>query len=132
MKAATTEPVTHKNQDNPRESKSPKTDKPKAEYSVYIYHRDDDHAAPQRWEKMHSTHFVDQAIKRAKILYKSEKYDKVEVKKKSVHHRSQRTMDETYKVYSCQAMSPRIDRKMLCYIALSFMILGAFLYLFAF
>lgn len=102
------------------------------EYSVYIYHHQEE-GAPQQWERKHNTQFVDQAIKRAKILYKSDKYAKVEVKKIEMDERKQQAVESSCKVYQAS----RLDRYMmqpnllmkLVFAALSVSILGALLYL---
>jgi len=133
VKTTITKPAAQKKQDKlqvaAHDTGAQKEGGSDAEYSVYIYHHAEDLSMPPRWEKKHSTYFVDQAIKRAKILYKSEKYAKVEVKKKSIHRRTHQAIDKTYKVFSCHGMPFYMHAEMIAAAALGLVGLGVFLYL---
>lgn len=102
------------------------------EYSVYIYHQAFD-GLPQKWEKKHSTAYVDQAIKRAKILYKSDKYSKVEVKKIEQNRDEDRAVEKCCKVYKVSAFETyfmRMNRLLIfSFAALGLMACGVFFYL---
>jgi len=101
----------------------------KPEYSVYIHHHNED-GAPQQWERKHSTHVVDQAIKRAKILYKSDKYAKVEVKKVELDSRKDQTVERSCKVYEGSMLSKRAVKNAVKFglITLGATLLSVFLY----
>jgi hypothetical protein len=73
---------------------------PFVEYSVYIFHRpfhnDNDHIT---WEKRHTTWSMRSACRHAEKLFKTNAYDKVEVKKKFFDPKIARITDKTLKIY---------------------------------
>ena len=95
------------------------------EYSVYIHHHDE-HGAPQQWERKHNTLFVDQAIKRAKVLHRSDKYAKVEVKKVEMHARKKQPVERCCKVYKASMMRQNVV--MFVLLTLGAIAIGVFLY----
>lgn len=52
------------------------------EYQVYIHHPKRIGKRPGRWERASRTHDMALALEQAQMLYDSERYEKVEVKKK--------------------------------------------------
>ena len=70
------------------------------QYSIYI-HYDSSLQMENRkgWEKTLTTSSIDEALDKAKILYDSGKYKKIEVKKKVFDPKNQRPIDFTLKIF---------------------------------
>lgn len=74
---------------------------PSVEYSVYIFHRpfhndNNDHIT---WEKRHTTWSMRVAQRQAEKLFRTNAYDRVEIKKKFFDPKVQRIIDKTMKIY---------------------------------
>lgn len=88
-------------------SKKNGTDKPTTEYSVYIFH---DHSkreeCPADWEKNVTTKNKKRALARARWLYASNDYQKVEIKKKLHDPKAGLAIDQTFKIYEKRSWTP--------------------------
>lgn len=73
---------------------------PSVAYSVYIFHRpahqNDNHIT---WEKRHTTWSQRVAYRKAEKLFKSQEYEKVEIKKVFFDAKAARKADKTLKIY---------------------------------
>lgn len=72
-----------------------------AEYSVYVYHPQDQEPK-QAWEKTKTTNNPVRAMAEAEKLHASRKYPKVEIKKKHFDSVTHEATDIIYKVYQEQ------------------------------
>lgn len=76
---------------------------PPDEYSVYIFHRpfhNDNRADPcPKWERRHTTRTAEAAYRKAEKLFRTNEYDRVEIKKKFFDRRAKRRFDKTLKIY---------------------------------
>ena len=83
------------------------------EYAVYTVDKssrsNDNHPM---WERKHTTRHKNKAIARAKVLYKSRHYDRVEVKKKTRTHGNVYRVQDDYRVYEINQAQRRF-RQML-------------------
>lgn len=78
-----------------------------ASYSVYLHHANANNPnTMQFWEKVETTADKDDAINKARALYKSRKCPIVEVKKKYKHARRNYTVNETIKTYGDISAEP--------------------------
>lgn len=76
---------------------------PPDEYSVYIFRRpfyNDNRAdACPSWERRHTTRTAEAAYRKAERLFRTNEYDRVEIKKKFFDRRAKRRFDKTLKIY---------------------------------
>jgi len=73
---------------------------PKNEYFVYIFRKEEKwESRSPRWEMAHQTNNMKYAIKRAKVLYQSNKFRRVEVKKKCFNASNDWKADFTIKSF---------------------------------
>lgn len=68
------------------------------EYKVYIYKHPSEHN-PHDWEHKATTSTMRNAVKRAKVLHRSQKYRRVEIKKRHISAQTQKRADKIVKIY---------------------------------
>jgi hypothetical protein len=69
-----------------------------AEYAIYVFEKPDDAQQSCRWRRRCTVMNPDQADKRARVLFRSGLYEKVEIKQMLFDKKRQRTVDVTLKV----------------------------------
>ena len=77
------------------------------EYTIYVFrHPADQDEGEVDWELIKTSDDMDATIKEAEDLHKSNKYQKVEVKKKFVDPKKGRTIDMTLKAFDNKPKKP--------------------------
>lgn len=96
------------------------------EYTIYAYSFfEDEKLGCNRWKRMTTSLDSTKAMLYAEGLYKSQQYQKIEIKKKSYHEKKGRYTSSTFRVYE-----NKLSRNYIKYIAALLLALGAvgFLY----
>lgn len=75
------------------------------EYNIYSYSNDDSPRA--RWQKCGSADEPQSAVVHAENLFNSGSFSKVEVKQRYYDSKTQRNVDETWRVFEHEAVKPR-------------------------
>lgn len=84
------------------------------EYSVYIHHANSNKKRPS-WEKASTTSDMILALEQAKMLFDSERFEKVEIKSKIFCKNSKMNIAKTLKVFSKHGPdNDKSKRLMLC------------------
>lgn len=78
---------------------------PHIEYNIYSYSNDDSPRA--RWQKCGSADEAESAAMRAESLFNSGAFSKVEVKQRYFDSKTQRNVDETWRVFEQETARPR-------------------------
>ncbi len=72
----------------------------KIQYSIYIHHDASSETEDKKgWERALITSSMNEALDKAKILYNSGKYQKIEIKKKVFDSKNKRPIDLTLKIF---------------------------------
>ena len=90
------------------------------EYSIYIHHANENDRSACKWEKASTTKDRSLAMEQAHMLFYSDRYEKVEVKKKFFCQSRKKNIGETLKVY-CKQGSRKWYYYVLSVLALSLM-----------
>jgi hypothetical protein len=70
------------------------------EYAIYVYEKPEDAQQASRWRRRCTAINPDQADKRARVLFRSGLYEKVEIKQMLFDKKQQRIVDVTLKVFN--------------------------------
>lgn len=70
------------------------------EYAIYTYDRyDRDQFGINKWQKRKSLHSFDRALKEAKVLFRTNKFQKIEIKQKYHDRKLQKCVSKTLKIF---------------------------------
>lgn len=87
------EPVTHKNLSPARQAAQ------QPEYVVYSFSKQDGHRGADRWLAMGISNDIDQARAKARALFQSARYSRIEVRKKYISEKTGAVIDTPLEVF---------------------------------
>lgn len=78
------------------------------EYAIYTYDRFDEKSfGVNKWQKYKTLASLKRAIKEAKVLYRTNRFQKIEVKKKYIDTKLERTVSKTLRVFEAKSQKQK-------------------------
>jgi len=93
------------------------------EYAIYTYDRFDEKSfGVNKWQKYKTVASLKRAIQEARVLYRSNLFEKIKVKQRYIDSKLERTVSRTLKVFEPKSYK---QKEAMFYVACCFIFIGA-------